>query len=98
MILYQYRVMGKVTAYIDEEIWNEFKKMVVENTDDNRALSKELQKLIEDSLADRIMAKTFRGIDLLPATLPSVQSIKKVIPRVGTSAGKTVRKMRGDLW
>ncbi|MGH9910085.1 MAG: hypothetical protein ACRD32_05550 [Nitrososphaerales archaeon] len=88
--------MGKVTAYIDEEIWNEFKKMVVENTDDNRALSKELQKLIEDSLADRIMAKTFRDIDLLPGTLPSVQSIKKVIPRVGTSAGKTVRKMRGD--
>lgn len=87
--------MGKITAYVDEEIWNEFKRLVIENTDDDsRAVSRELQKLIESSLSERILAKTFQDLDLLPASLPSTRSIKQVIPRRPTSAAKTIRKMR----
>jgi DNA-directed RNA polymerase subunit H (RpoH/RPB5) len=86
--------MGKITAYVDEEIWNEFKRMVLQKTDGNRAISKELGKLIENSLPERVATKTLQNLGLLPKTLPSAQNVKQVIPRVATSAGKIVRKMR----
>lgn len=94
MTLYQYRVMAKITAYIDEEIWREFKRSVIERTNDTRAISRELEKLVESFLPERCARRALGELDLVPALLPTVQDVKQVIPKRRTSAGKTVRKMR----
>ena len=86
--------MGKVSIYIDEELWQKFKKMIVQRTGDTRSLSKEVQSLIEERIVEKTLLDAFKRLDLNLEKLPSFGDIKLVVPTEPISSGKMVREMR----
>lgn len=88
--------MGKVSIYIDEEIWRKFKKVIVQRTGDTRSLSKEVQSLIEERIVEKALLDAFEGLDLKLQKLPSFGDIKPAVPRIATSSGRMVREMRDE--
>ncbi len=89
-------MLGKVSVYIDEELWERFKKMVVHKTGDTRSLSREVQMLVEESIVDKGLLNAFKKLGLNWEKLPSFSDIEAVTPVKSSSAGKTVRKMRDE--
>ena len=87
--------MGKVSVYIDEELWKKFKKMIVQRTGDTRSLSREVQTLIEETIVEKTLLDAFKRLGLNLEKLPSFGDIKLVVPTEPTSSGRIVREMRG---
>lgn len=88
--------MGKVSIYIDDELWQNFKKMIVQRTGDTRSLSKEVQSLIEERIIEKTLLDAFKKLDLNLEKLPSFGDIKPVVPTKPTSSGRMVREMRDE--
>jgi len=87
--------LGKVSVYIDEELWKKFKKMIVQRTGDTRSLSREVQTLIEETIVEKTLLDAFKRLGLNLEKLPSFGDIKLVVPTEPTSSGRIVREMRG---
>jgi len=87
--------LGKVSVYIDEELWKKFKKMIVQRTGDTRSLSREVQTLIEETIVEKALLDAFKRLGLNLEKLPSFGDIKLVVPTEPTSSGRIVREMRG---
>ncbi|MGH9876800.1 MAG: hypothetical protein ACRD5H_04125, partial [Nitrososphaerales archaeon] len=84
-MMYLYRVLevkslGKVSVYIDEEIWEQFKKMVVHRTGDTRSFSKEIQALVEETIVHKALLNAFKKLGLKWEKLPSFNDIELVKP------------------
>ena len=88
--------LGKVSIYIDEEIWQKFKKMIVQKTGETRSLSKEVQSLIEETIVERALLDAFKMLELNLEKLPSFGDIRPVVTTVPTSSGRMVREMRNE--
>jgi len=88
--------LGKVSIYMDEELWKKFKKMIVQRTGDTRSLSKEVQSLIEETILEKVLLDAFKRLDLNLKKLPSFGDIRPVVPTKSTSAGRMVREMRDE--
>ncbi len=88
--------MGKVSVYIDGEIWQRFKKMIVQRTGDTRSLSKEVQSLIEETIVEKTLLDSFKKLDLKLEKLPSFDDINLVVTTNPTSSGRMVREMRDE--
>ena len=88
--------MGKVSIYIDGELWRRFKKMIVQRTGDTRSLSKEVQSLIQETIVEKALLDGFNRLDLNLEKLPSFGDITPVVPTKPTSAGRMVREMRDE--
>ena len=88
--------LGKVSIYIDDELWQKFKKMVVQRTGDTRSLSKEVQSLIEETIVEKALLGTFKKLGLNLEKLPSFGDVKAVVTVKPTSSGRMVREMRDE--
>jgi len=88
--------MTKVSIYMDEDVWKRFKKLVVARTGDMKALSKEVQKLVKESLVEDTLLNGFRSLCPSIEQLPSARSVEAVIPSVPASAGRTLREIRNE--
>ncbi len=88
--------MGKVSIYIDPEIWQKFKKLIVQRTGDTRSLSKEVQSLIQETIVEKSLLYAFKKLDLVIERVPSFSDITPVVPTKPTSSGRMVREMRDE--
>jgi len=86
--------LGKVSIYIDYELWQKFKKMVVRRSGDTRSLSKEVQSLIEETIVEKALLDTFKKLGLNLEKLPPFGDVKAVVTVKPTSSGRKVREMR----
>lgn len=84
----------KVSLYVGDEVWDKFKRAVLRRTGDPRALSSEVQNLIQDSfIEDKVVA----GFEKMKIASKPLSSMRVVIvkPSVATSAEATLGEMRG---
>jgi len=84
----------KVSVYVDDEVWDKFRRAVVRRSGDPRTLSSEVQNLIQDSLVEDSVVTGFEKMKIASKPLSSMQ-IVVVKPSVVTSAETTLREMRG---
>lgn len=83
----------KISLYVRDEVWDKFKRAVLRKTGDPRALSSEVQSLIQDSLVEDMVIAGFDRMKLSARPLSSMQ-IVAVKPSTPTSAENAVREMR----
>jgi len=84
----------KVSLYVRDEVWDKFRRAVLRRTGDPRALSSEVQTLIQDSLVEDTLITGFEKMKISSKPLISTQVVA-VKPSAPTSAEKTLREMRG---
>lgn len=84
----------KVSLYVGDEVWDKFRRAVLRRTGDPRALSAEVQGLIQDSLLESMVVGGFEKMKVSPKPLSSMQVVA-VRPSTATSAETTLREMRG---
>jgi hypothetical protein len=84
----------KVSLYVRDETWDKFRRAVLRRTGDPRALSSEVQSLIQDSLVEETLIAGFEKMRISARPVISTQ-IVAVEPSIPTSAEDTLREMRG---
>lgn len=84
----------KVSLYVGDDTWIKFRKAVLRKTGDPRALSSEVQGLIEDAIVDERVAAAFQKMKISSKGLSSTRVVP-VKPSVATSAESILREMRG---
>jgi len=84
----------KVSLYVRDEVWDNFRRAVLRRTGDPRALSSEVQSLIADSLIENTLVAGFEKMKISPRPLISTQ-VTAVKPSTPTSAEDALREMRG---
>jgi len=82
----------KTSVYVDEKVWSDFKRAVLERGGDVRALSSEVEELLRDALVSEIVVEGLKG--LLSGEVRLGLDVKPVKPCVETSAGRVVRELR----
>jgi hypothetical protein len=85
----------KVSLYLGDDVWKKFKRNLLRRTGDSRSLSSEVQSIIQDSLVEDSVVAGFERMKIAARPLNSMQ-IVAVEPSVATSAGTTLREMRGE--
>ena len=80
----------KTSLLINRELWEEFKLRVGARAG-LRALSRAVEGLLEEGVAERVVVEELSRMLSGPAPL----EVKPVKPRVPTDAGRAVRKLRG---
>jgi hypothetical protein len=85
----------KVSLYLGDDVWKKFKRNLLRRTGDSRSLSSEVQSIIQDSLVEDSVVAGFERMKIAARPLNSMQ-IVAVKPSVATSAGTTLREMRGE--
>jgi hypothetical protein len=79
----------KTSLFINKELWEEFKLKVGAQAG-LRALSKAVEELLEEGVAERVVAEELSKMLAAPAPL----EVKPVKPKVPTDAGRAVRELR----
>jgi len=82
----------KTSLFINRALWEEF-KLKVESRVGLRAMSKAVEELIEDEVAELVVAEELSKV--AEASVPI--EVKPVKPKVPTDAGKAIRELRGGL-
>jgi len=84
----------KVSFYIRDRLRERFRKTVSRRTGDSKAISSEVQSLIQDSLMEDAVVAGFEKMKIEPKPLSSMQVVA-IKPSVATSAETTLGEMRG---
>ena len=79
----------KTSLLINRELWEEF-KLKVGSRVGLRALSRAVEELLEEGVAERVVAEELSKMLEVPAPL----EVKPVKPKVPTDAGRAVRELR----
>ena len=79
----------KTSLLINRELWEEF-KLKVGSRVGLRALSRAVEELLEEGVAERVVAEELSKMLEVPAPL----EVKLVKPKVPTDAGRAVRELR----
>lgn len=83
-----------MSLYFGDELWDKFKRAALRRTGDSRALSSEVQSLIQDSLVEDLVVAGFERMKIASKPVSSTR-IVVVEPSVATSSETTLREMRG---
>ena len=86
----------KTTINIDEETWNEFKKMVSSRYGSIRKLSYAVEEAIQGFNTADLLNRFTKRMGIEVRVYPSLKEIKERRPKLETSAGKAVRAMRNE--
>ena len=84
----------KVSFYADEKAWEKFKDQVYRSSGTTRALSTELNKLIEDKTLIKLETQLRRLIPTEKKTMFTLEEIKRERPTTPEKAEHLIRKMR----
>jgi len=88
--------LKKVSLYIDEELWNKFKEVVLRKHGTLRKLSSEVESLLRASLIDEEIGHVFKRMGLDVRIPRSSEEIKKNRPKLrGPSSEILIRELRG---
>jgi len=79
----------KTSLLVNRELWEEF-KLRVSTWVKLRALSRAVEELLEEGVAERVVAEELSKMLKVPAPL----EVKPVKPRVPTDARREVRELR----
>jgi len=79
----------KTSLLINRELWEEF-KLKVGSRVGLRALSRAVEELLEEGVAERVVAEELSKMLKVPAPL----EVKPVKPRIPTDAGRAVKELR----
>jgi len=79
----------KTSLLINRELWEEF-KLKVGSRVGLRALSRAVEELLEEGVAERVVAEELSKMLKVPALL----EVKPVKPRIPTDAGRAVKELR----
>lgn len=82
----------KTSLFINRDLWEEF-KLKVGSRVGLRALSRAVEELIEDEVAELVVAEELSKV----AEASVLIEVKPVKPKVPTDAGKAIRELRGGL-
>lgn len=87
--------MTKVTVYIDDSIWLNFKKQVFQKHGNLRHLSSEVETLLQDDVAEEKVISGFEKMGVTVKGTISSQKIKAVRPKLrGPPSEEIVKEMR----
>ena len=87
--------MTKVSVYIDESVWLEFKQQVMRNHGSLRKLSEEVEKLVRESNVETEVVGGFERLGVKAKGTISSQEIKANRPKSrGPPSKKIIAQMR----
>ena len=87
--------MTKVSIYVDDEVWSEFKKEVFHKYGSLRKISSEVEMLLRSTLMQNAVASGFKKIGIEAEAGVSSSDIKAKRPVLrGPPSEKIIRKMR----
>ena len=86
----------KTTINIDEETWNRFKSTVSSRQGSARNLSGAVEEAIRSFDTEGLLSAFMEAMGIEAGGHPSLREVERSRPRLETSAGETVRRMRGD--
>jgi hypothetical protein len=87
--------LAKVTVYLDDEIWNNFKAQVFLKHGHLRKLSKEVESLLKTALVSDQVVASFQKIGVTAKGTTSSQEIKAMRPQLrGPTSEEILREMR----
>lgn len=87
--------MAKVTIYLDDEVWGNFKAQVFRKNGNLRKLSSEVENLIRTALVDAQVVSAFERIGVKAKGIASSQEIKANRPKLrGKPSEEILREMR----
>jgi len=82
----------KTSLFINRALWEEF-KLRVGSRMGLRALSRAVEELLEEEVAELVVAEELSKMVGAPVLI----EVKPVKPKVPTDAGKAIRELRGGL-
>jgi hypothetical protein len=82
----------KTSLFIKRALWEEF-KLKIGSRVGVRALSRAVEELIEDEVAELVVAEELSKM----VAASRLIEVKPVKPKVPTDAGKAIRELRGGL-
>lgn len=86
----------KTTIVIDKETWNEFKKSVSSIYGSLRMTSLAVEEAIKCFNAVEVLKNFSTTMGLVTSVYPSVREVEERRPKLWTSAGGEVRRMRDE--
>lgn len=87
--------MGKVSLYIDEEVWAKFREEVFRKYGNLRKLSKEVEALLRSTLVEDTITSGFRKLGTEAKGVISSGEVKEKRPMLkGPPSEKIVKEMR----
>jgi len=86
----------KTTIVIDEETWNEFKRSVSSMYGSPRMTSQAVEEAIKCFNSVELLKRFSNAIGLFASGYPSVREVQERRPKLETSAGEEVRRMRDE--
>jgi len=88
--------LKKVSLYIDEKLWTEFKEAILRRHGTLRKLSSEVENLLRAFLIDEEIWRTFEKMGVDIRVLISPEEIKRNRPKLrGPPSEDLIREMRG---
>ena len=98
LTIFTVNLMGtiKTTIVIDEDTWTEFKKVVTSRYGGLRKLSFAVEEAIKCLNAVELLRSFSSSVRLDTTIHPSSIEIKSRRPKLNTSSGEAVRKMRDE--
>jgi len=86
----------KTTILVDEKTWNEFRRSVSRRYGSPRMASQAVEEAIRSFNSFELLKRFSEAAGLITSTYPSVKEIQERRPKLGTSAGEEVRRMRDE--
>jgi len=86
----------KTTVVIDEETWNEFKRSVSSRYGSLRMASLAVEEALKCFNAIKLLKKFSEAIGFVTSVYQSVREVEERRPKMGTSAGEEVRRLRDE--
>ncbi|MEM2843070.1 MAG: hypothetical protein QXZ53_04245 [Candidatus Bathyarchaeia archaeon] len=86
----------KTTIIIDEETWSEFKKIVSLRYGNLRMISHAIEEAIKCFNVVEVLKGFSNAMGLAINEYPSSNEVKEKRPKLNSSAGKEVRRMRDE--
>jgi len=86
----------KTTIIIDEETWSEFKKTVSSRYGSLRMVSHAIEEAIKCFNVVEVLKAFSNAMGLAINEYPSMNEVKEKRPKLKSSAGKEVRRMRDE--
>jgi len=89
-------VTVKTTIVVDEKAWTEFKRVVSSRYGGVRKLSSAVEEAIRSFNAVEMLNSFSSSMGLDASVYPSIREVEIRRPKLGTSAGEVVRRMRDE--
>ena len=86
----------KTTIVVDEKTWKEFKKMVSLRYGSSRFTSPAVEEAIKCFNITELLKKFLDAVGCSLAAYPSLKEVEERRPKLGTSAGEEIRRMRDE--